>query len=332
MIRQLLLLTLSALVVHGVQANCTLAPESPQPHIFNIPAKTIIIDVRAPADTSSAIDTEYTSPQGSDIKYDNCVQGEAYGKSSLNIGTQDASTQIFPTSIDGIGVRITWNNGTSFGTGVLPDPRTMDFTPDPQGSWVYPGSSYFRVQFFKTKSKLSLSDPEGQEVLPAEEIAYNWVTADSPANFGQQLDIGQIKLISTPSCSYEYSKVIDFNEVSSRSLSTTIERDLSFSLTCSTDYGFYSATASITADDRSADGAFIKVKDAAGKSDLMGIKIRNDDGADIKVDGTSVEEVANVASDAPAEFNWKAVLFPTGTVHPTNGDFTAHAEILLQLK
>ncbi|MFJ3458558.1 fimbrial protein [Scandinavium goeteborgense] len=332
MLRQLSLLTLSVLALPSAYATCQAGAGSPPAHIFTIPAAVITVDVRAPADTSEPIATYYTDTQGSDVFFDNCSTGEMYGKSAINIGTQDPSTKIFSTNIDGIGVKVISNNGSAFSDGTLPTTGVMDYSPDTTGSWYFDGGSYYKVQFFKTKSKLTLTDPNGQEVLPAEEIAYYWLTADSPANFGQQLNIGQIKLISTPSCNYDTTQTINFGTLGSKALAATVERDMLFEMTCSTDYGTYSANASITTETPSTDSTFIKVTDAAGNSDLMGIKIRDSSGNDMKVDGSNTEKIESVESAQPAQFKWKAVLFPTGTVHPTDGAFSARAEILLQLK
>lgn len=334
MIRPFALLTLAALSAPGAYAACEISKNTgSQPHIFTIPSDTITIDVLTEADTAVPLVTYLTETQGSDIIYDNCVTGEFIGKSPLNVGTQDASTKIFPTEIDGIGVKIISNNGSASSDGTLPStPYALDFSPEGTGSQYFLGGSYYKVQFFKTKSKINLTNPDGQEVLPPEEIAYYWVTSDSPANFAQQLNIGQIKLISTPSCNYDSTKTVNFDTLGSRALAATVERDLAFSMTCSTDYGTYSASASIYTETPSSDNSFIKVKDAAGNSELMGIKIRDSSGKDIKIDGSDVEEIQSVVSGQPAQFNWKAVLFSTGTTHPTDGDFSARAEILLQLK
>lgn len=333
MLKKLILLIPCLLVLSGAHAACTLSTTSAPPHVFTIDSTTIAIDVRTPADTSEPIATFYTDTQGSDVVYDHCTSGEMVGKSPLNLLPQDPSTKIFPTNIDGIGMKVFSNNGNAYNDGTFPSaPTAMDFGDDPEGSWRFNGTSFYKVQFFKTKSKLNLTEPNGQEILPPEEIIYYWIVADNPVNFAQQLNLGEIKLISTPSCSYDYTKTIDFDTVGSKTLAANVERDLDFAITCSTDYGFYSATASISTETPSTDASYIKVTDAAGNSDLMGIKIRNNNGDDMKIDGSDVDNLPSTPGGEPAKYNWKAVLFSTGTKHPADGAFTARAEILLQVK
>lgn len=314
-------------------ADCDLSPTTGGgPWIANIPAAIITVDASQPADTVNPI-AQYDSPtQGYGQTYLHCQKGTPYGKAAYGLYGMDAATNIFKTNVDGIGVKMWWSNGSSMG--VIPKDST--YTPSGQkteGDFMYPENSFFRVQFFKTSDSLTLINTEGDLVLPAGEIAYNWIKVNSPSAYTQQLNIGRILIVSTPSCRYSADQTIDFGTVTSNTLTSNgIQRPLAFNINCRTDYGYYSASATLTTLTPSSDSSYIKVMDAGGKDDRMGIKIRNAKGQDMKVDGSSSESISNKASTVPAEFNWTAILIPTGSTPPTDGDFTAKAEIVLQLR
>ena len=339
---RLSLLCLSALGLAGhAQAICTVSSESgtPVPHTFSIPNAVINIDADAPASTSTRIGQPFDTPvQGYDVKFDNCHTGDLYGKSALNLGAQGAG-RIFPTNIPGIGVKIIWNNGGAFGDGTLPTVGDMNFSDEGEGdlgSWVYPAASYYRVEFYKTAETLNLNPQAVNIALTPNTYAYNWVTSDSLANAGQVLQIGMVEINSTPSCNFENSKTVDFGTVTGNQLTAgaSIERPLQFAITCRTDYGTYSASASLSSESASSDSSYIKVKDSAGSSDTLAIRLKKNDGGDIKVDGSTTDTVQSITSNSPAQFNWKATLVsqPGASAHPAEGTFTARAEILLQVK
>ncbi|MCT4710926.1 fimbrial protein [Enterobacteriaceae bacterium H11S18] len=328
---RLLLLALIIVVINNAEAQCTWSARGAPLSTLTIPGDTIKVDVTAPSDTTNPIMTYNSQRQASAVWFDFCENGGLFGKSVMNLINQDTSTKIYPTNIDGIGIKVRWNNASA--TGDFPSQAVINFGPDdgPIGSINYPAGSYFIVEIYKTAPNLNLKDPLGDIIVPAEEIAYNWVNADSPANYGQRLEVGTLKLISTPSCVFNDTKTIDFETVTARTLTANVERDLNFAMTCRTDYGTYSANASIFTDTPSADGSYIKVNDAAGNSERMGIKIKNASDAIVKIDGSQTESISNIMSGDPANFHWKAVLFPISTTHPTSGNFTARAEILMQL-
>ena len=333
---RLCLLCLSALgLVGNARAICTISPQSgtPAPHYFSIQNTVINIDADTPADTSRPIGQPLdASVQGYDIKFDQCHTGDPYGKSVMNLSNQGTGN-IFPTNIPGIGVKIMWNNGVAFSDGSFPTFGTMSFTTE-VGSWVYPASSFYRVEFYKTADTLDL-DPQATNIaLMPNTYAYNWVVGDTIANAGQILQIGMVEINSTPSCNFENSKTVDFGTVTGNMLTkgATIERPLQFAITCRTDYGTYSASASLSSESASSDSSYIKVKDSAGSSDTLAIRLRKSDGSDILVDGSTAETLQNVASNTPAQFNWRASLASQSSAHPAEGDFTARAEILLQVK
>lgn len=327
-------LSLLILVISG-NAFATCQLDRGTPHTFNIKSATITIDASAMADTSLPIYEDNSGSQGSDISYVNCAEGERYGRSVMNISGQDSSTKIFQTNVPGIGIKVLVRNRPGSNPLNFPANGPMEFQDggDP-GRFTYPAESYFTIQLFKTLPTLTLTNKAGDVVLPAEEIAYTWVTADNPAKYSQQLNIGQLMIISTPSCTYDNAKTVDFGTVTTNTLTASgIARDLDFSLICKTDYGNYSASAAISTQTATSDLKYIKVKDAAGNMDRLAIKITDSKNNDMKVDGSTNEILTSVANNVAAEFKWHATLYPTGNGKlPENGAFTAQAEILLQVK
>ncbi|EOI5794167.1 fimbrial protein [Cronobacter malonaticus] len=301
------------------------------PTTLSIPSQTIRIDADAQASTAVPIYSYDSSLQSSQIDYVNCLNGTPFGKSPYNLGPQDTSTRIYPTSVPGIGIKLRWNNGSAFGD--FPSENTMKFQT-PTGRFIYSAGSYFRIELYKTLPRISLNNPNGDILLPAGDIAYNWVLVNNISNYAQKLNIGQIMVVSTPACTFNNNKVVDFGLVTSADLAAGgIEKDLTFDITCQSDYGNYSATAAISTNTPSADKQYIKVKDSAGNSDTLGIEIKDSQGKKMLLDGSTSELLANATAGTLATFHWKAHLKPTaGVQHPANGDFTAQAEIILQTK
>lgn len=330
------LLLLGSCAAWNAHAICTADTSSVMvPHTFTIPDMTIEIDADAPADTTKSVAFKDTAPQGYSVRFDQCRNGDAYGKSSMNLSNQGASF-IYPSNIPGIGVKILWNNGTAFSNGQFPTQGTMDFGEGGLGTWVYPASSYYRIEVYKTSETLNLN-PLGQNIiLTPNNYAYNWVTSNAIANAGQILSINTMTLHSTPSCSFENSKIVDFGTVTGDMLNagSQVEKALDFSITCRTDYGTYSTTASLSSEAASADASYINVTDSSGAKDTLVIKVEDSTGKWLKLDGSNSETLSNIVSNVPTAFHWKATLLsPPGVQkHPAEGRFTAHAEILLQVK
>ncbi|MBL7637222.1 MULTISPECIES: fimbrial protein [Atlantibacter] len=327
-------LSLLILVISGnVFATCQL--DQGTPHIFNIKSATITIDASARQDTSVPIYEDDSGPQGAELSYINCDNGEMYGRNVMHLSGQDSSTKIFQTNVPGIGIKVLMRNNNGGNPLNFPASGPMQFEDgSAQGRFVCPAESYFTIQLFKTQPTLTLTNKGGDVVLPAEEIAYTWVTADNPAKYTRRLNIGQLMIISTPSCTYDNAKTVDFGTVTTNTLTASgIARDLDFSLICKTDYGNYSASAAISTQTATSDLKYIKVKDAAGNMDRLAIKITDSKNNDMMVDGSTNEILTSVANDVAAEFKWHATLYPTGNGKlPENGAFTAQAEILLQVK
>jgi type 1 fimbria pilin len=333
------LLLTGACIALNAHAICTQSPESgtPVPHIFNVPDMTVNIDADAPADTSKVVDYKDASMQGYEIKLDQCHTGDLFGKSAMNLPLQGAS-YIYPTNIPGIGIKILWNNGAAFSTGQFPTSGTMDFSDKggDLGSWVYPTNSYYRVEVYKTAETLVLN-PQGINIaMTPNNYAYNWYTADSLTNAAQILHIGTIQIVSTPSCTFENSKTVDFGTVTGNMLNAgaQVDRPLDFTITCRTDYGSYASTASLSSDTASTDSSYINVTDASGAKDALAIKVTDSKSNWMKLDGSTSETLSGLASNVPAQFHWTATLMaqPGAQKHPVEGNFTAHAEILIQVK
>lgn len=331
MLKKIMFFTVSLLLAGEASAACELNPAFSSPMAREIGGTTIRISADAPNDASTPIATFDSAPFGQKISYINCFPGDIYGKSIIGLQNQDTTTKIFPTLVPGIGVKVQWSNGAAFGN--YPSSATIP-TDDQNGvSFTYPANSYFRVMFYKIADKVSLSNMNGDLILTPGEIAYNWVNAADPANYAQKLTIGSFTIISTPACTVEDAKTIDFGTVTPAMVSAGVERNLDFSLTCKTDYGSYSTTAGVTTTTPSSDATYIKVTDAAGNTDNLGIQILNSTGGVMAVNNTVLEKMASTASDSAAQFNWKAKLInvSSGSSRPQNGQFTARAEIVMNI-
>lgn len=328
MLRIAIALLSTMLISPGAWAVCTLARGQPTP--LAIASQTITISADAAIDSATPV-AQYDSPAvGSDIGYDNCVNGSEYGKRVLNLLGQDLSTRIYQTNISGIGVKLLFSNGTAFGN--FPSTSYLNFSGNETvGTLDIPGQSFYRIQFFKT-GNLRLNNATGDTVLSPGQIAYNYLLNDNPANFTTNLTIGEIKVISTPSCTADNGKTVDFNTVTPTLLSAGVTRNLDFAIVCKSDYGTYSAKASMTTDTPSSDGSYIRVEDAAGNKDRLGIRITDGLNQLMKVDGSTSEQKSSITSQGPAEFSWKATLIPGNTATPAGGTFTAKAEIVFDIQ
>ncbi|CNH99501.1 fimbrial protein [Yersinia pekkanenii] len=335
MIRKLFILVCGAVFAGQANAACVVDTISAEggspPSTMTISAFTITIDADQPADSTKYISDVNTATQGFLVSHDQCVTGNLYGKNVTAMLGESLGNGLFATNIDGIAIKPLWNNGGNPAYGTFNSSGEMTFST-PTGRWDYGENSYFRIEIYKIKDTLALTNPVGQQVLPGGTIAYNWVNSNSVVNYAQKLDISQINIISTPSCTFDGTKFVDFGLVTSGNLSNGIERDLNFDITCKTDYGQYSATAAITTQTPTADGNYIKVKDNEGQDDRMRIKISDSTGRLLALDGSANEQKINIASATPAEFKWKATLEPASvSAKPANGKFSAAAEIILQI-
>jgi type 1 fimbria pilin len=336
MIKKLCIILAGVGLASQANAACVIDLSTPDggttPTTLTTAPLNITIDAGAPADTTIFIPgaEANTSAQGTPVTYINCVTGELYGKETTAMLGANLGGGLFATNVDGIAIKPLWNNGGNPAFGKFPSQAPMSFST-PTGRFSYGPNSYFRIELYKTKPTLTLN-PGPNQVLPGGIIAYNWVSTTGIANFGQQLQIGAINITSTPSCTFDSNKQVDFQLVTGAKLKAGVDRPLDFDITCITDYGHYSATAAITTSTPSADGNYIKVRDSSGNDDKMQIKISDSTGAQLPLNGSRSEQKVNIASNAPAEFKWTARLEPVSpTVSPSNGNFSAAAEIVLQV-
>lgn len=332
MLRKVIFLLSSALLASNAAAQCTLARGAFT--TLTLPAETITISADAVADTTNPIaNGVFTTSTLSNIGYDECPAGTPIGRSLVGL-SETVATRLYKTNVEGIGVKVHYRSATAKGFSFYPNQSTVGFeNNEPIGTWDWSTGSYYRLQFFKTSDTLSLSDSSDNVVLNAGPLAYEWIMSE--ATRPVTLNINQIKIISTPACTVDSSKTIDFSTVTHAMLkSGGIEKPLDFGLTCKTDYGTYSAQASISSSTSSTDSKYIRVTDASGNSDnQLGIEIYNSSGSLMILNGTTLEKSDTVASGVAAQFNWIAKLVNTGSgkTRPQHGKFTASAEILLQL-
>lgn len=332
MLKNIIILGVGFFIMANAGASCIL--KRGHPTVLTIPAKTIMISADAAVDTSKAIAQYDSNPLSETIGYDDCLTGIAYGAGA--IGLNNTHGELFETNIPGISAKLyVFHNASR--SELIPFEKNIQFPGGAvSGTADFGAGFFYRVEFYKTSANLGLSaSPDSNNiVLSSGERAYYYVETNSPASSDLKLNIGEIKIYSTPSCTIDKTKNIDFGIVTQKDLTSSgVERNLDFKLTCKTDYGSYSTTASISATAPSSNSEYITVKNTDGKNNSLGIKISDSKDQPMLVNGTSTELVSNINSNAPAQFNWKARLIPLeGTTRPTSGKFTAQAEIILQVK
>ena len=322
-LRNSFLLIAGVLMSQSVMAICTVDPDpafgGAERTTLNISGFTIFVDASAPIDT--VIKEVHSNPQDRIISFRDCAIGERYGKTALPPLVSTGVKRHFTTNIEGISVRPAWSNASAFGyfdsVAVLPKNRMN-----------YPVGSLFRLEFIKTAPHLNLKSPNGDVVLSPGILLRTWITTDTAANYAQRLQIGEIRIVSIPSCTIEGPKTVDFGQVSASSLASGVERELNFGLTCATDYGTYSATASLITTSPNSDGT-IPVSDSAGNTDRMKIQITDSSNGKMPADGSSGESRLRIANSVAANYSWKATLMKGSANAPESGNFTARAEILL---
>jgi len=322
----LLLITLSS---HGYSA-CFLARGTPT--TLTIPSQTLTIDADAPVSLDRPFAHIDSLPISARIGYDDCERGTEYGRQLIGFTNREIANQIYSTDIPGIGVKILWTNGLD-GYGGYPKALYMIFPNGIlKGTFDYvPGSAY-RLEFYKVANTIKLSTNGENQLLPLGILAYNYLFTPTPNNYSMRLNLGAITLKSIPSCTLDSSKTIDFNRVTSSSLTQGIYRDLTFKIKCLSDYQRFSPRASITTQTPSSDYQSIKVSDSAGQDDRLRISIYDSKKNLLRLDGTTHESLNNVASNTDAEFSWQAVLQPGIKSPPASGPFTAYAEIQFTLE
>lgn len=321
--RKSFLLIIGALLSKSALAACTWDSDpafgGSQATTLEISGYTIFVDAGAQVD--SVISSVNSNAQSRQISFKDCEIGELYGKTALPPLTSTGQVRLFNTSVDGLSVRPAWNNASAFGyfnsSAAMKEKR-----------FNYPVGSFFRLEFVKTAPRLKLTNPLGDIVLNPGIVLRHWVTNDTPTSYGQQLQIGQIRIISIPSCSIDGPKTVDFGQVSADTLTSGVTRNLDFSMTCATDYGSYSATASLIATSPNSDGT-IPVLDHAGNTDRMKIQITDSTNGRMPADGTKGESRLRLGDSVAARYNWKATLSRGTGILPEDGNFTARAEILL---
>lgn len=330
MIRISLLLYSGMVLVSSANAACVF--QSGARSIFTIPPQTIQISADTAVDSSKPI-AEYDSSQlGHDIIYTKCDIGSEYGKRVLGLVTNDATERTFKTNIPGIVIKPLWQNGN----GVYGRFPSTSYIPvhgtSPTVSYVHPAISSFRIQFFKIADTVSLSDPEGDLLLPPGDIAYTYLLNSDPASFLTKLSVSEIRLISTPVCTADSAKTIDFDQVSPVMLRSGVAKKMDFAINCKSDYGSFIASASLTTDTPSADASTILVTDAAGNRNRLMIKVSDSKGNTMKVNGTTHEQLSSTVSQGDAEFHWTATLLQAGSASPVAGRFSAKAEVVFDIQ
>lgn len=339
LIKSLISSSLLLLSFSNCFAECVYDPivsTAPYPIALSLPISNPVI-IRADAPANSLVpllngDFLQSTQNTGAVSLINCVKGvDPFGNSSsLNPLSNDLNAN-YQTNIDGLAIRaynvIVQNDGYENEGGfpgrpnrVVPAERITDY------------NVFMRIRLYKTREHLNLKNPNGDVLINATPMAFfRWYTRQTkPFWF---LDLPEIRIVSTPVCTVSEPGEINFNQVSKENLEHGVTRNIQFGLNCITDYNNYSASASIQSTSATADGDFIKVTDNAGNTDRMKIRISDSNGQVMKVDGsTSDKQATAITSNTTTNFAWKATLLPVaGANTPELGDFTANAEIVIQV-
>ncbi|WP_312240108.1 fimbrial protein [Pantoea sp.] len=330
-----LLLFIFLIISSHAQAACYLRDGS-SPQTLTLPSQTIFIDADAPVDTALPVYVMQTPPLGQLVTWDNCPTGLEVGRDVYNLIGLDAVTHTYATNVSGIRVKPLYSNGV--GEGFFPRTQNynciLDGKPTSLCTLSVAAQSYFKMEFYKTSDKLSLNNKDGDVVLPAALTLYYWIEFNAPSNHTLKLYMNEVKIVSTPVCQVSDGINIDYGLVTSRTLTSAgIAKDLDFHINCKTDYGTYSASAYINTDTPAPDSSYIRVEDASGSRETLGIKIKNSKGNDMLLNTPQSSEIrSGNNSESAAVFNWKAILFPiSSTKSPANGVFRATAHITFNI-
>ncbi|WP_455814275.1 fimbrial protein [Pseudomonas graminis] len=326
-----ILMACCALVSSVVQAECTIFISAEEnaghPTTLDIPSELLKISADLPVDTSTPFITLTSSTSAHAVNYINCADSDRYGSSVINPSVP--VNKMYPTNIEGIGIKVRRDNAAGSSTFL---PYSGGATAGSPSRLIFRQQSFYLVDFFKTAETVKLIPDQVNTVLYGGDLAYTWVLNDSIASYAQKLIIGNITVVSTPACTFESSKSIDFNTVTPSMADSGVERPLNFEMNCRTDYGQYSVLASIIANARTSDSKYIAVTDAGGNTDRLRIEIKDDQDENVAVDGTISKKVTST-NKVPAQFKWTATLSSFGVTskRPTDGKFDARAEIVLQV-
>ncbi|WP_029685771.1 fimbrial protein [Tatumella saanichensis] len=332
--RTLLLLSPFALLLSNVGTAYAVCDwEMGSSMIQTIPSQLIEIAADAPVSNTTPIATYDTPAMGHDIRYTECLVGTELGRRVIGLDSYSSQYKTFKTQIPGIVMKPMWSNGTEEWGGF---PSTIYMPATDQSGYVYfvfPATARYRVEFYKVSDTLNLSNTNGDVVMPAGDIGYYYlIVSDDPGNYLSKLALNEIKIISTPVCTADSAKTINFETVTPKMLSAGVSRPLDFFIKCKSDYGNYSATAYITTETPTADNGAIKVTDGGGNTDRMQIAIKDSSRQSLPLDGSRGETLTSTASQSNAEFRWTAELTKASSTDPAAGPFSARAEIIFDIK
>lgn len=332
--RTLLLLSPFALLLSNVGTAYAICDwEMGSSVIQTVPSQLIEIAADAPASNTTPIATYDTPIMGHEIRYTECLVGTEIGRRVIGLDSYSTQYKTFKTQIPGIVIKPTWSNGTDLWGG-FPSNIYMPAT-DESGYvyFVFPAISRYRVEFYKVSDNLSLNNTDGDVVMPAGDIGYFYlIVSNDPGNYLSKLALNEIKIVSTPVCTADSAKTINFETVTPKMLSAGVSRPLDFFIRCKSDYGSYSATAYVTTETPTTGNKAIKVTDGGGNTDRMQIAIKDSSSQALPLDGSRGETITSTTSQSNAEFRWTAELTKAGTAQPAAGPFSARAEIIFDIK
>lgn len=330
---------LAALAALGMSGNalaygdCT--PELPPNYIPGtlraVPTDGIIkLRADAPAEPGTVIGTAKT-PMTTSVDY--VCQGDIVRTRRPLIGTHDTYTNLsgmYRTNIEGIGVRYMVTLGSA--SAPLPtSEKIQKNTPGAVSITMTAPQEFMTAYFYKVNNNVSLktrhSDPN--LLVSSKDIADYYIENTLITKYAMD----NVYIIGIPVCKVSNPIPVDFNTVDAKKIANGEVRPLEFNINCLSDYGNYTAIATIHSIERTSDNKYIKVTDSNGDTDSLIIEITDDKNNNVMVDDSTKVRINDVKSGEAATFKWKAKLKKQdGKPYPKQGPFNAIATITLNIE
>lgn len=240
---------------------------------------------------------------------------------------------MYKTNIEGIGVKFTTSAPDGSEVGPLPRPTfPLWGQADPGGgSKLRAKRGRFNATFYKLSDEIKLKTdyPNNALLFNAGTIGHNIIENVVVADYY----MNNIYIVSTPVCTVDKPLPVDFGTVNADNVRSGVAKPFQFGIVCKTDYNSYNVTASIKANNGTADGKYIKVSDIKNNDDSLIIEITDDQKKPVMVDNSTRIDITNLKSGQKANFGWTANLKKQdGKPYPAQGKFTASAIITLDIK
>ncbi|EMD0829154.1 fimbrial protein [Morganella morganii] len=309
-------------------------PENYQPEsLYAVPTKGVI-RLLAGAKVSSTDEIGYAESNMAPItvtyvcQSDSIVLSRPFSDGGFD--PYDGYPDMYRTNIEGIGVKFMVSNGVN--SRPLPVPERPGYSD--------PGKPYIRVTltpekvyayFYKLAPKVDLKGSiNTQNTLMASRKIGEYRLED--VTFLKYY-INNVYIVGIPTCKANEPLPVDFNTVNAKKVRDGEIRPFDFGITCLSDYGNYTAVASIKSLTITKDNKYIQVTDNKGDQESLIIEITDENNNPVMVDGSTKIKINDVESGKKATFNWKAKLKKQdGKPYPAQGPFKALATITLDIE